>query len=68
MSEEERKKIEEKSYQEQKKRVMVQEIVEKTPDWILYCVTSQDQSVLDKMDAQDFWEKLIDQIIKRSEE
>ena len=40
MSEEERKKIEEKSYQEQKKRVMVQEIVEKTPDWILYCVTS----------------------------
>ena len=45
MSEEDKKKIEDKSFQQQKRK-MVEEIVENTPEWLLYCVLNDEPNVL----------------------
>jgi catalase len=49
MSEEEKAKIEEKSFEHQKKR-MVEEIHEKSPEWLMYCVLNDDPNVLSRFD------------------
>ena len=67
MSEEEKKRIEEKSFQQQKRK-MVEEVVENTPEWLLYCVLNDEPNVLQRFDRADFWDKLINEMLKRSEE
>lgn len=40
LSDEERKRLEERGLEQEKKRGRIEEITEKTPDWQLYCVLS----------------------------
>ena len=47
---------------------MVEEIVENTPEWVMYCVLNDDPNVLQRFDRAEFWDKLINEMIKRSEE
>jgi hypothetical protein len=34
----------------------------------LYCVLSSDESILEKVDGVDFWDKLVQEIIKRNDD
>lgn len=68
LSEEERKELEAKSLEHQKKKMMVQEITEATPEWLFYCVLSTDTNVLGKLETVEFWDKMITELINRSEE
>lgn len=43
-------------------------MVEATPDWEMYCVLSKDQVIVEKFDTLEFWDKLISEMVKRSEE
>ena len=47
---------------------MVEEIVENTPEWQLYCVLNNEKNVLSRFDKADFWDKLVGEMLKRSEE
>jgi hypothetical protein len=67
MSQEEMKEIEDKSFQKHKKK-MVEEIVENTPEWQMYCVLNDQANVMNRFDKAEFWEKLILEMLKRSEE
>lgn len=67
MSDEQRKHLETQSFNNQKKQ-MVEEVVENTPDWQLYCVLNNDRNVLSRFDKLDFWDKLVGEMLKRSEE
>lgn len=44
-NEEERQRLETKSFEHQKRK-MVEEVVEATPDWQLYCILTHDSNVL----------------------
>jgi hypothetical protein len=47
---------------------MVEEVVENTPEWLMYCVLNKDPNVLQRFDRADFWDKLINEMLRRSEE
>jgi hypothetical protein len=47
---------------------MVEEIVENTPEWLLYCVLNNEKNVLSRFDKAEFWDKLVGEMLKRSEE
>ena len=64
VNDQERKEMEAKSFDHAKRKI--QEVVEATPDWHLYCVVSE--SITDKFDTAEFWDKLVQEMIKRSEE
>jgi hypothetical protein len=51
--------MESKSLENEKRRMMVQEVVEATPDWQMYCVLTQDENVQKRFEKADFWDKLI---------
>jgi len=66
MSEQERKDLEAKSFDHAKRKI--QEVVEATPEWHLYCVLSEDRTVVEKFDTVEFWDRLVQEMVKRSEE
>jgi hypothetical protein len=47
---------------------MVEEIVENIPEGQLYCVLNNEKNVLNRFDKVEFWDKLVGEMLKRSEE
>ncbi len=43
-------------------------MVETTPAWQFYCALSKDPSVLNRFDTADFWDRLVSEMVRRSEE
>jgi len=48
--------------------MMVEEVVENTPEWRLYCVLNEEPNVIQRFEKAEFWDKLINEMVKRSEE
>lgn len=73
LTEEERKRLEQRGLEEAKKGTKrIEEIVEQTPDWQLYCVIKQEQQQVEdqfaKFETAEFWQNLVQQMIQKSEE
>ncbi|CDW72984.1 protein kinase domain protein [Stylonychia lemnae] len=70
MSEEERKNLEAKGLEQVKNKV--QEVVEKTPEWQLYCILKQEneqkQEYLERFDQEDFWNNMVNELVRKSDE
>ena len=67
MTEEERKKLEAKGLEEQKKKA-IEEVVEKIPEWQIYCILKQDDEqkkqynndvYLEEFEQAYFWKNMI---------
>ena len=69
MTEEEKKKLEARGLEQQK---MIEEVVEKTPDWEIYCVVGKpqgkDDTYYDEIYSPAHWHELIKTLIEKSDE
>ena len=48
--------------------MMVQEVVEATPEWQMYCAVTKDEEILRRFGTSEFWERLVEELLKRSDE